>query len=290
MKHESLFRIAQILLGNGIYAIAVTFFILPAGLITGGTAGIGLFVQYHTGLPLSVFVTGFNIVMFLAGFLLLGRSFALTTLVSTFAYPVFLRLSEGFAARTGALTTDPLLCTIFGGLLIGVGIALVVQQGASTGGMDIPPLILQKYTGLSMTVSLYAFDVLILLLQVTFSNREQVLYGILLVCTYTLVLEQLLLTGKSRIQLQIISEQYEAINQLILHRLDRGTTLMEIEGGFTRRETYAILTVVSRRELFRISKAVQQLDPNAFMVVTQVREVRGREFTSQKRHLTGFDG
>lgn len=285
MKREHLSKIFLILLGNCVYAAAVTYFILPAGLITGGSAGLAIFAQHYWDIPISLFVSMLNIVMFLLGAVLLGKAFALTTLISTFVYPLFLDLSERLFLYTGALTTDPMLSSIFGGLLIGVAIALVIRQGSSTGGMDIPPLLLQKYMGIPVAFSLYAFDLLILLLQMTCSDREQSLYGILLVCIYTCSLEKLLLVGKSKVQVEIISEKYQEINAAILHRLDRGTTLLEIEGGFTRRKSRAVLTVISQRELFQVSEAIKQIDPHAFIMISQVKEVRGRGFTAQKQHL-----
>ena len=277
-------KLLIILLGNYMYSAAVAFFILPAGLITGGTSGLGILVKYFTGLPVSAFVLVFNAAMFLLGAFVLGRAFAMTTLVSSVAYPAFLSINEALACRTGVLSGDPMLCTVFAGLLIGAGIALVLQQGASTGGMDIPPLVLKKLAGVPVAGSMYAFDVVILALQMLSADREQVLYGILLVCLYTLVLEKLLTLGKNRVQLKIISEKYEEINEVILHRFDRGSTLFEVEGGYTRRETYAVLTVVTSRELFRITEAVKAIDPDAFIVIEQVREVSGRGFTARKKY------
>lgn len=277
-------KLLIILLGNYMYSAAVAFFILPAGLITGGTSGMGILVKYFTGLPVSAFVLAFNAAMFLLGACVLGRAFAMTTLVSSVAYPLFLSVNEALALRAGALSEDPMLCTVFAGLLIGAGIALVLQQGASTGGMDIPPLVLKKLSGVPVAASMYAFDVVILAAQMFTADRERVLYGILLVCLYTLVLEKLLTLGKNRVQLKIISEKYEQINEVILHRFDRGSTLFEVEGGYTRRETYAILTVITSRELFRITEAVKAIDPDAFIVIEQVREVSGRGFTARKKY------
>lgn len=277
-------KLAIILLGNCMYAFAVAFFILPVGLITGGTTGIAIFVHHYTGLSVSLFVSVFNLAMFLLGAAVLGRKFALTTLISTFCYPALLSLMESLAEYTGPLSEDPMLCTVFAGLLVGAGIALVIQEGASTGGMDIPPLVINRKTGISVAVLLYGFDVLILLLQITFSDREQVLYGILLVCIYSFILEKFLVFGKSKIQLKIISEKFQEINDAILYKLDRGTTLFEIEGGHSRKEMYAVLTVVNQRELFRVNEIAKEIDPDAFIIVGQVKEVRGRGFTAGKKY------
>ena len=280
-------RLIKVLLGNLVYAFAAAFFILPAGLSTGGSTGLALFACRLFGIPVAYFVFVFNLLMFLIGAAVLGKSFALTTLLSTAAYPLFLGIMERLVSRIGPLSTDPMLCALYAGVLIGAGIALVIREGASTGGMGIPPLVLHKYTGLSVAMLLYLFDALILLLQFLFSDREQALYGIFLVCVYSIVLEKLLVVGQSKVQLKIVSLRYEEINNVILHQFDRGTTLLEIEGGLTRRESYAVLTVVDQRQLFRLCQAVERIDPEAFLIVGQVREVRGRGFTAAKQYRDG---
>ena len=155
--------IAIVIGGNIIYACGVAFFVLPGGLITGGTTGIALFIQHLFGVPISTFVLCFNAVMFFLGLFVLGRKFAATTILSTFVYPIALemiqRLSNGFV-----ITTDPVLCTVFGGLCIGVAIGIVIRTGASTGGMDIPPLVLNKLFRLPVSVTMYVFDFMILIL------------------------------------------------------------------------------------------------------------------------------
>ncbi len=272
-------------LGNFIYTIAVAFFILPNDLITGGTTGLALFAQYTLHIPITAFVYIFNIAMFLLGAWVLGKAFALTTILSTFEYPFFLSILQIAAAHIGPLTSDKLLATIFAGIGIGVGIGMVIQAGASTGGMDIPPLVIQKKTGISVSITLYLFDFSILLLQMFISDREQVLYGILLVLMYTIILDRLLINGKRQIQLKIISPAYEAINKAIQADLDRGTTLLAIHGGYSGQPSNAVLTVVSPRELFKLQELVLQIDPEAFITINEVREVCGRGFTAQKRYM-----
>ena len=277
-------KIGTILLGNLMYAFAVAYFVLPVGLITGGTTGIALTVNHYFGMDISLFVTIFNGVMFLTGLLVLGKKFAATTLISSFVYPFFLKIVQTMVEITGVLSQDSLLCTIFAGLLIGAGIGIVIREGASTGGMDIPPLVINKKTGLPVGAILNVCDILILVLQMTFSNREQVLYGILMVCIYTYVLDKILIRGNSKIQIKIISKKYEQINEAIATQVDRGTTLFEVEGGYTRDEMYAILTVVDQRQLFLVNELVQEIDPDAFIIIGQVKEVRGRGFTKSKEY------
>ena len=272
-----------ILLGNTMYCLGVVFFVLPAGLITGGTTGLGLFFSHFLGISLNWFIPVFNITMFLVGALVLGRKFALTTILSTFYYPFIFQVLQSLAGGR-ALTSDPMLSTVCAGLLIGSGIGLVIHAGASTGGMDIPPLILNRLLGLPVSGGLYAFDLLILILQMFFSNVEQVLYGIVMVLIYTITLGRMLLIGKGRVQVTILSPRYEEINRAIQQDLDRGATLFEVEGGHTRAESYAVLTVLSKRELVGLKNMVAGIDPDAFLIVGQVNEVRGHGFTLDKRY------
>ena len=276
-------KMLLILAGNFIYTAGVVYFALPAGMIVGGTTGISLCVEHYLGIPMDVFAAIFNLVMFVVGALVLGKAFAMTTLLSSIAFPVFLSMLQRMAAITGYPTDNEMLCTIFAGALIGFGIAFVIQQGASTGGMDIPPLIVHKMTGIPVAVLLYAFDICILLMQAVFTETEKIMYGILLVCICTVMLNQVLVTGKSKVQVMIFSKEYRRISRLIMEKYDRGTTLFEVEGGYTGNKTMAVMTVIGQRELFAVNESVKKIDPEAFVVIDQVKEVSGYGFTIQKR-------
>lgn len=271
-------NILQILLGNLIYTLGVTMFILPNNLITGGTTGLALVANRNFAIPVSSFILISNTIMFVLGALLLGKKFAVTTLLSSFFYPIILEVIQHIPG-IGSITNDPLLATIFAGLMIGFGIGIVIKSGASTGGFDIPPLILNKKYGWSVSVCLYSIDFLILLMQMLFSSKEKTLYGILLVIIYSVVLDRVLLTGKAKTQVKIISTKYEAINSMIIHDLDRGSTFIQSETGFYGKETKMVLTIISNRELAKLNQMVQAIDPHAFMVISQVNEVKGRGFT-----------
>lgn len=276
-------KIITVLAGNTLYALAVSLFILPNGLITGGTTGLALVAQYKLGIPIAAFVGVFNVVMFAAGAAVLGKAFAFTTIISTFYYPFILGVFEGLFG-SAPITGDTMLATVFAGLLIGAGIGMVIRAGASTGGMDIPPLILNKKFRLPVSMTMSVFDCLILLTQMVFAGKEKILYGILLVLLYTMVLDKVLMIGQNQMQVKIISEQCEIISEAIQNRMDRGTTLLLIEGGHLRKASYAVLTVVSGRELSKLNELVMGLDSNAFMIINQVSEVRGRGFTLHKEY------
>lgn len=277
-------NIFNIILGNTIYALAVVLFILPNGLITGGTTGIALFLNHTINIPISLFVSLFNLVMFLLGAYVLGKNFAFTSLISTFYYPIILTLFQSIIPNK-PITEDTLLAAIFAGILIGVGIGIVIKSGASTGGMDIPPLVFNRKWNIPISISLYGFDVCILLLQVFYTEKENVLYGILLVILYTVVLDKVLVLGKSQTQLKIISEKYDKINEVISKEFDRGSTLLNGETGYQHKEVEVILTVISNRELVKMTQLVQEIDPKAFIIINRINEVRGRGFTSNKLYL-----
>ncbi len=272
-----------ILVGNTMYALAITIFILPNGLITGGTTGLALFFYHQFGVPIQGFVTIFNVAMFVLGAAVLGKKFALTTVISTFYYPFILSVFQSLPAL-GKVTEDNLLAVIFSGLLIGAGIGVVIRAGASTGGMDIPPLVLNKKMGLPVSMTMNGMDTAILLLQIVFTDKEMVLYGILLVLVYTSVLNRVLLLGQAKMQVKIVTERYEEINQAIARDLDRGVTLFRSRTGHLKRDGYVVMSVVNNRELAQLNQLIQKIDPQAFIVIHQVNEVRGRGFTLKKEY------
>ena len=278
---DQLKNLVLIFAGNTLYALGVVMFILPGGMITGGTTGIALTVNHYFHVPISVFVFCFNLIMFIIGAVVLGKKFALTTLISTFYYPFILGVLENVPAL-GSFTNDVALSTIFGGLMIGSAIGIVIRAGASTGGMDIPPLVLNKKFGIPVSVLLYIFDSSILLMQMLFSNKDQILYGILLVMIYTVVLDKVLLLGTTQTQVKVVSKKYAEINQAIISELDRGSTLIYGETGYLHQEQPLVLSVVSNRELTRLNQIVMGIDPSAFMIISKVNEVKGRGFSSQK--------
>jgi len=280
---SNLKNIMFILLGNTIYAMAVVMFILPNNLITGGSTGLALLFFNQFGLPINMFVSIFNIAMFGLGGLVLGRKFILTTLISTFYYPLILTVLQQIPQLQN-ITSDYMLSAIYAGIMIGFGIGIVIKAGASTGGMDIPPLVLNKKFGLPVSLSMYVFDFTILMSQMLFANKEQVLYGILLVFIYTTVLDKVLMFGESKTQVKIISEKYDEINKLILEELDRGSTLVHGETGYYRNERMVILSVISNRELSKLNQLVLSTDPDAFMIVNRISEVSGRGFSLDKIH------
>ena len=290
MNHRSetiriLRTVLALVAGNALYSLTVVLFLIPSGLITGGATGIALAANRLIGLPVSGVLLLVNVVMLVAGWILLGRRFALSTLASTFLSPLTLAIWEELF-QDYVLTDDLILCTIFAGLGIGVSLGIVIRTGGSTGGMDIPPLVLQKYFRIPVAVSMTVFDLAILLAQAVSSPKEQVLYGIVLVFVYSTVLDKVIMLGEHRTEVKIISTHTDEIRSVILSELDRGVTLLDAEGGYLRQPGQLLLTVISNRQLPRLEKLVHAIDPACFMVVSEVTEVRGRGFSLDKDYRT----
>ena len=275
---------ASILFGNALYSLAVALFLEPSGLITGGATGIALAIGRLTGLPVSGLLLFINLAMLVWGWAVLGRAFALNTLASSVLSPAFLGLFEGLLAGR-VLTEDIFLCTVFAGLGIGVALGIVIRSGASTGGLDIPPLVLNKWFKLPVSATMLTFDIAVLLMQTVFSPVQQVLYGVVMVLIHTIVMDKMLMLGASRTEVKIVSSQSDAICAAILAQLDRGVTILHGEGGYTREPSAVLLSIVSNRELPRLEKLAHSIDPTCFLIVSHVTEVSGRGFSLDKDYL-----
>ena len=283
MKNNRLLSMLLVLLGNVVYALTVKLFLLPANLISSGTTGIALVVNYLTGMPMSWFIFAFNMAMLAVGWWLLGRKFAMTTVLSSLFYPIALELLNRFLGDV-RITEDILLNTLFAGLCLGGALGIVIRAGASTGGMDIPPLVLKKLFHIPVSVSLWTFDFCIMLTQMMFHRAEDLLYGIILLFMTSFALNKILLLGTSRTEVKIVSQHAAQIRDAILSRIDRGVTILHGEGGYLHTQTEVILSVVSNNEMPKIEQLARGIDPDCFMIVTRVTEVWGRGFTYSKHY------
>ena len=272
---------SAVLAGNVILAFTVTAFIVPQGIIMGGATCVGLTIAHYLPLSLSSIVLVVNIVLFVLGALVLGKKFALTTLVSTFAYPVIL-YAEQQIPSFGSLTENRMLASVYAGVLLGIGVGIIVRVGASTGGTDILALVLHKGLHIPVAVLLYGVDFIVLGCQLPFSDMEQVLYGIFVLMTEMIVLNRVMVMGKSQMQLFIISESYEEIRRKMLRKLDAGVTMVHIETGYEKEKSQGVLCIVPDRKLFSVKEMVHEVDPKAFITISKINEVRGRGFTMER--------
>ena len=203
-EQQIAFNSLSIIVGNALYALTVVLFLVPSGLITGGATGIALGINRALGLPVSGVVRHQHDHAY-GGLGAAGAALAITTIASTVLSPLFLALWE--RVFTGFVLTDDLvLNTIFAGFGVGISLGITIRAGASTGGMDIPPLVLNKYFHIPVSASMLVFDMLILCMQAAFSPLQQCLYGIVMVIVYTVVLDKVLIFGTTRTEVKIISQ------------------------------------------------------------------------------------
>ena len=284
-RSARLLSFALVVLGNALYALSVKLFLLPANLISCGTTGLAFTVNHLTGIPMTAFILAFNVAMLAVGWVVLGKKFALTTVFSSLFYPIALEVLNRTLGDI-SVTDDLLLNTLFAGMGLGLSLGMVIRGGASTGGMDIPPLVLKKFFRIPVSVSLWSLDFLIMLTQMTFHAPEDLLYGILLLMTISVALNKVLLMGTSRTEVKIVSPQAHAIRDAILSKVDRGVTMLHGEGGFLHAPTEIILSVVSNHEMPKIERLARSIDPDCFMIVSRVTEVWGRGFSHGKQYRT----
>lgn len=283
MKNRNKFlSVLMVIVGNILYTLAIKLFLLPANLMSCGTTGIALVVNHFLNIPMTAFIFVFNVAMLALGWLVLGRQFAMTTILSSVLYPLFLEILNRWLGNV-VVTENILLNVLFAGMGLGVSLGIVMRAGASTGGMDIPPLILKRFFRIPVSATLWAFDFCILLAQMFFHTMEDLLHGVLLIIVISVALNKIMLLGTSRTEVKIISGKSGQIRDAILSQVDRGVTLLHGAGGYSHAETEVILSIVSNYELPKIEQLARSIDPDCFMIISRVSEVWGRGFSYGKR-------
>ena len=280
---QKILNLVYIIIGNIFIALAVNTLILENHIIVGGTSGIGNVLNHYFNIPVSLSVGCLNVCLFLVGLFFIGKKFAMTTLLSTFLFPIVLQFFETHAMFHHYLE-DPLLAAILAACLVGVGIGLILKANASTGGVDILAILLNKKFGFPVHIVLNCIDLSILVLQFTFNDTTHVIYGIMIVMITAVMLNKTLTQGTSLVQLTVISDHYEEIKQSILHEFDAGVTLLASEKGFTQENSKLLLSVLPYRKLPAIKAKIHEIDPVAFVIVSHVEEVGGKGFTLEKRN------
>ncbi len=280
--NKKILSYAKIIMGNVITALAINCFILPTGILVGGVSGIGMAVNHFFGIDVSLVVIIINVVTFVFGLWILGGKFAAKTIISTIMLPVFLDLFSRIEFMSH-ISDDLLLCAIMTGLMAGLGVGLIIGEEASTGGADIPPIIVNKLTGLSISKGMLIMNLSVLVIQLPYSNIEQILYGIINTIIISIVLNYMAVSGASKTQVFVISPKYEKIRDLLIAN-NIGTTLVNIETGYQKMTEKAVLFVFSQRQLFNIRQKINEVDPDCFIIINSVSEVGGQGFTRVREY------
>ncbi|MBI4211721.1 MAG: YitT family protein [Deltaproteobacteria bacterium] len=272
LLHQTL----TITLGAFLTAVAINLFLVPHQLVTGGVGGLALFVAYLIKLPVWMLVLGFNLPIFIAGFLLLGRSFLAGSLFGMVMMTVFIYLTEGMSQVH--LVQDPFMSSIFGGVLGGVGMGLTLRVNGSLGGTDIIGAICKKYFSISIGTMNFVANALIVVLTGTIFGSDIASLALINIFVESIALDKTIQGLDTSKGIFIMTEKPSEIAALIMEKLNRGVTLLQGEGGFTQSPRQVIYTVVSLRQLARVKYYVQTTDPKAFMSIADVAEVVGEGF------------
>lgn len=265
-----------VVVGTFILAIAVETFIIPYRILSGGVAGIAVALHPILHISATLIANSVLIILLIIGSFILGKEFLKNTVLSCIAYPIFTSILSG---RVNVVV-DPILASLYGGLIAGAGVGIVLKTGASTGGMDIPPLIINKLTGIKLSTLVLITDFLTVLLGLFVYDLSAVLLGLVSVFASSAAISKVLtINGTVSKAVQIISVKYEDILKEIDAQLERGATLLQGYGSYTGEEKRIILCVVSDRQHGTLIEIVKEIDPSAFIITTDATDMHGEGFT-----------
>ena len=286
----------MILLGNVLYSFAIESIVKPYKIVTGGMTGVSFYIAEFTTITDSnyvwlndwlddIYLWILTAVILVVGFIILGKELALQSLASAIMYPICRAVFQILEADTWFSLTDPWLQIILAGGLIGLGLGLIIKVNASTGGMDTIGLVIHKYCKL-LTVGAYLvlLDGIVMLIQIPVAGLEKFIFGIVLAVIYSFVIDKVVMFGKNKVELLIVSNKQEEVKNMIIHEYDRTVTLLHSKTGYLNHEIDTIMTIIDIRELNKVKERIYALDPGAFIVVNKVTEVTGRGFTTSKKY------
>lgn len=264
-----------IIFGSFVMAIAFNLFLVPNQIASGGVSGISILVQEAWGVEPAYTQWALNIPLFIAGYLILGRQYGIRSLLGSFMLPFFVYLTDTWAVPT----SNPLLASIFGGIGVGLGIGIVYRGRGSTGGLTILAQIIQKFSGLRLSLCVMLLDGTVIILAGWILSLENSLFALISLYVTGKVIDSVEMGfGTSKVA-YIISEQTESITKAILDDLDRGLTKLSAQGGYTDDDRTVLMVVVGQNEITRLKALVRSVDPNAFVTITNAHEVLGEGFT-----------
>lgn len=268
---------AALLLGGGIFAAGLVLFAAPCSILTGGAGGIAIIINKLTGLSTGVSILLVNLPLFLAAFFVCGRKYTLKTLWSTVVFSLIITVFERLFSF--GYTSDPLLSAVFGGILTGFGMYILLSRSIVTGGSDLAAYIIQRlHPEKSIDFLILVIDgVIVLAGALLFKSIDTALYSTLLIIMMTLVMGSQLRGRYQCFVFLIISQSPEKIQELITDRLERGYSVANVRGG-TGASRKLIICAVSAKERALLRKLIFDCDPLAFVIISQAQSVCGNGF------------
>lgn len=281
MKARSIAGFAWVSAGVFFTALGLDMFLIPNKIAAGGVSGAATVIHYVLGPPVGLTMLALNVPLFAWGIYRLGLTFGFMSLYGTVALSVAVDLLDRFLPVP---TSDPLLASLYGGVLVGLGLGLVFRHRGTTGGTDLAAAILRSYTGMNVGQLLFIVDaVVVISAGLTFRSWELAMYALLTIFITAWVID-LVQEGFGHAKaFFIISDKIDKIAEAILTKMDRGATALQGKGLYTRADREVLLTVVSRSEVSTLKELVYTIDPSAFVILADVREVLGEGFKVYQR-------
>lgn len=273
-------NILLIIGGALIFAFGISYFAMANGLAEGGITGIAILANYQFGFSPGIVYLVLNIPLLIIGYRMLGRQTLIYTLIGLAAVSGWLTVTEWFTEKWGEpIEGDPLLAALYTGVFVGVGLGLIFRSGGTTGGADIIARLCNKYFDWSIGKTIFIFDLAVIGLSVPFIGREKAMYTLVAVFIGSQVIDFVIEGIHAAKAATIISNSAVSISERITKEMERGVTLIKGRGGYTGIDKEVLYVIVSRNEVPRLKQLVNSVDPQAFVVVHDVRDVFGEGFS-----------
>ncbi|WP_198300197.1 YitT family protein [Desulfotomaculum nigrificans] len=267
-------------LGALVAAAGLELFLIPNQLVDGGIIGISIMASYLSKLPLSLFIIGLNLPFLVLGYLHIGKTFSLSTLYAVSALSYFTTILH----PVPGFTNDLLLATVFGGIVLGIGVGLILRYGGSLDGTEITALILGPKLSFSVGEVVMFFNIFILGSAGFVFGWERAMYSLIAYFVAYKTIDIVIQGLEESKSVMIISDKAEEISDTILHRLGRGVTHLYAKGGYTQEDKEVLYCVVTRLEVAKLRGIVLDIDPEAFIAIEEVHDVHGGRFKKKAIH------
>lgn len=269
-----------LLLGSAVAAVGLEIFLVPNNIIDGGIVGISIIASYLTKWPLGLFTLILNIPFLFIGYKQIGKSFVVSSLFSTAMFSLFITLLH----PVPGLTSDVLLAAVFGGIILGAGVGLILRCGGSLDGTEIIAIILSRRTFLSVGQIVMIFNIVIFSLAALVLGWDRALYSMLAYFIAHKAIDVVLEGIDEAKAVMIVSDHADKIAEVITARLGRGVTTWEGQGGFSKVQNKILYSVVTRLEISKLRSIVHDIDLNAFITVHDVSDVTGGNYKKRAIH------
>ena len=270
-------QIPLVTLSLALIGISINMFLAPHHIAAGGVSGIGVLVEQAFGMNRATTVLVLNLLMLILTFFFLGRPVFIKTVIGSMLLPISLAVVPEIK-----VVEDPFLAVIFGSAIFAVGVAILYKIGASSGGTTIPPLIFQKYFGISTSLGLLLTDAVIVIFNIFVFGTEAFFFAILSLVLTSIVMNYIETGMKRRRAVMIMSENHiDAIKVALLENLNRGITVFSVSGGYTGNEKNMLMIILTNQEYQSILKVIDEIDKTSFIIAYNVSEVHGLGFSYQ---------